>query len=102
MLDYKVQITCPEHQGRCIATLYQYPHKLAGIWECHNSDITGECEHEERHTETVESWPTSPLDSGHEEEIYVCDHCECTTEGDPAQDRYEDYVDMQIMEARGK
>ena len=93
MEAYTKKITCPVHATRlgdginCTATLYMHGHRYAGIWEC---DATGEsdsCEHEDRHTESVESTPTSPFDAIYDSEVYVCDLCECTVEGDPAYDK---------------
>lgn len=89
------------------ALLYQWPHKYAGIWECTNKDcgVSDSCSHEERHIETTEDWPTSPLDNPREYQIYVCNLCDCAIpldEADPAIDQAEAIADSQIMEALGK
>ncbi|MCL4357703.1 hypothetical protein M1512_02310 [Patescibacteria group bacterium] len=87
--------------------LYHWPHEFAGIWECTNSDcgVSDSCLHNDRHIETTEDWPTSPLDNPHEYEIYVCDLCDCMIpldEADPAIDRADAIDDSQTMDALGK
>lgn len=98
------QIPCPEHGGKHEATLYCYPHILAGIWEC--GELSDTHEHSDYEVETVENWPTGPLDHVYESEIYVCGGkygCGVTIEdADPAEDRADAIADMQIMQARGK
>lgn len=93
MVEYdQKQIDCPEHLGKHTATLYVYPHKLAGTWEC-PTGYSDACQHESSHVEETESWPTSPVDIPRTQLIYVCDACEITLEGDPALDNLEDYED---------
>lgn len=99
---YRTEIDCPAHTGKHTAVLYQHGHRFAGIWECPKTGETDSCEHESTHIEITEDWPSSPVSTPHEYEIYVCDACECVADGDPAEDRADALADMQIMEARGK
>jgi len=81
---------CPECGSKVI--LWLYPNKWAGIFECLNEHCatTWSCEHDDVRIETVEPWPTSPLDNPIETEIYVCNACGVTVEDrDPVLDRLE-------------
>lgn len=54
------------------------------------------CEHEDRHVEDVEDY------DGHVSKVYVCDACDVTLPGDPAEDAHDYLVDQQVMDALGK
>lgn len=112
---YVKLIPCPAHPtGRARwwdprrhqAILFCTGSKWEGIWEC---PVTGESdshEHGDYEIETVESWPTSPVDTPYESRIYICggeNGCGMMIEDeDPDVDRAEALADMEIMEARGK
>lgn len=87
-------IECPAHKGAHIATLYLQGHQYAGIWECPVTGESGSCEHISTHVEDVENWPTGPEDLVYTSEVYVCDACEITVDGDPAADRAESLLEM--------
>ena len=98
---YTVEIDCPAH-GDHKATLFQHGHKYAGIWECPVTGESDSCEHESHHVEETAVDTFNPV-SGHgqyEVQVYVCDACECTVEGDPAADAAEDRADMAYDEMR--
>lgn len=115
MDPYSKTIPCPEHPNgrahwwslrRHRAILFCQGSRWAGIWECPITGSSDTHEHSDYDIETTENWPTSPTDIPQEYEIYVCggpDGCGVVIEGeDPAADRYDAMVDMQIMEALGK
>lgn len=99
------KIKCPEC-GDNNATLYLYPSKFAGIWECEKCECSDSCEHQStRIEEATEDYYDPGNFYGHGQrtsEVYVCNDCECTVDGDPAEDRAEALADMQLMEALGK
>lgn len=101
---YTKQIPCPEHpKGKHTATLYEHGHRYAGIWECPKTGTSDSHDHEELEVETTEDWPTSPMDTPREYQIYVCGGefgCGVVVDGDPAEDAYEAMIDAQIDEAR--
>ena len=86
------QIDCPEHPGQHWATLYCYPHKYAGIWEC---GITGTSDSHDHHDDPdaeieIETFTQDHLGfQGHyqtESRGYICggkNGCGITLEGDP-------------------
>lgn len=77
---YTKQITCPEHpQGGHTATLYLFGHKYAGIWECPENGVSDACAHENTHVE---------------DNMYVCDLCDCVVDGDPQADAAEAKADI--------
>lgn len=90
-------IECPEHKVETHkATLYCYPHKYAGIWECNdnNEGISDTHEHDDYEVEeTVEDHLGFQGHYQTESSVYVCggeDGCGVVIEGaDPAEDRYE-------------
>lgn len=88
---------CPEC-GATATIMNCYGDEYAGIWECINPECgaSDNCEHDHRDTVTVELPGTIA-----ETEVYVCDDCDCTIDGSPAEDRHEANVDMQIDEMRG-
>lgn len=102
--NYTKEINCPEHpEGDHKAVLYMFGHQYAGIWECPVTGSSDSCEHESTHiaigTEDHLGF------NGHyqtDHEYYECDACECTVDGNPAEDRADAIADMQIMEALGK
>lgn len=97
------QITCPAH-GKHQATLYMYGHEYAGIWECPKTGESDSCEHEStRVEETVTDYHDPGNYYGHGQRtsnIYVCEDCECTVDGDPDADAAEDRADMAYDEWR--
>lgn len=109
MKDTK-KITCPEHPKH-EATLYTWPHKNAGIWECtyDNEEYSDSCEHDPEFYEiedAVEDYYDPGNYYGHgqrEYTIYVCGQCECAIPldvADPKEDAYEAMIDAQIDEMR--
>jgi hypothetical protein len=50
---YTKQIDCPEHPGQHTATLYQFGHRYAGIWECPVTGDTDSHDCQEFKTETA-------------------------------------------------
>lgn len=103
--QYTKQIPCPEHaQGGHTATLYLFGHKYAGLWECPVSGASEACEHVSTHIETVEvtNFPTPDIDASYDTEVYVCDLCGCTVDGNPAEDRADAQADAEIMNALDK
>jgi len=85
-------IDCPEHNGKHKATLYCWPHKYAGIWECDetNEGISDSHEHNPENYEIEEiEHPSSNPDSSYYwvERVYVCggdDGCGVTIDRDTA------------------
>jgi hypothetical protein len=72
------QIDCPDHKGAKLhtATLYCYPHTLAGIWECNKQGTSGNHRHINYGIETAVS-DHMGID-GHyqtETQVYACDDC---------------------------
>jgi len=102
---YTTKIECPEHpNGKHQATLFQWGHRFAGIWECPKTGVSDSHEHSDYEIEEIEHMSPNP-DSSHywTERIYVCGGCGVAIEDeDPDTDRAEALADMQIMEARGK
>jgi len=99
------QINCPEHpQASHTATLYTKGHEYAGIWECPVTGASDSHEHTNTHVETVQVdyFPTPDVDASYDVEVYVCDDCECETDGSPAEDRAEAIAEMQVMDALNK
>lgn len=109
-------ITCPSHPNgrvnrwslhRHKAVLWEHGEKWAGVWECLITGESDSCEHEDRRIESVEVtyWPTPDIDHSYDVDVYVCNDCECTIDrdvADPAEDRYDAMVDVEIDFARGK
>lgn len=99
------KIICPEH-GQHEATLYLHGGKFAGIWECDVEGISDSCDHKSFSIDTATVDYYDPSDAhGHgqsEVEVYVCDDCECTVDGDPKADRQEAIEEQQLMEMLGK
>jgi hypothetical protein len=103
-------IQCPHKEhSKHKATLYIFPHKFAGMWDCRYgySDTHEHLEYEIE--DAVEDYYDPGDYYGHgqrEYQIYVCggdEGCGVAIEdADPAEDRAEALADMQIMEARGK
>lgn len=95
------QIDCPEHpQASHKAVLYTFGHQYAGIWECTVTAASDTCTHESTHIESrqVDYFPTPDIDSSYDVDVYVCDECQCDTDGSPAEDRADDIAEMQVME----
>lgn len=68
-----------------------------------NEDGEFECTHDnDVSVEVGETWPTSPMDNGHEFRYYWCNDCDSEVDGDPDADRADALADAQIMEALGK
>lgn len=86
-------IRCPKHPTLHTATLYCWPHKQAGIWECLAGDSDTH-EHGDLKIETIETW-SSGLDDTEERQIYVCNTCGVQVEGDPELDAAEARTDME-------
>lgn len=99
---YTKQIPCPEHaQGDHTAVLYTFGHQHAGIWECPVTGASDSCEHESTHVESVTQDHLGM--QGHyqtESSIYVCDNCECQTDGDPEADAAEAKADAEADDWR--
>lgn len=112
-------ITCPEHpNGRLHwwslrkhqAILFLNGSKFAGLWECEPSGLSDIHEHGDFEIEPiqVDYWPTPDIDRSYDVDVYVCggpEGCGVTIDrdvADPAEDRYDAMVDMQIDMARGK
>lgn len=58
-----------------LAILYCHPNQYAGIWECQNPECGASDTHEHSdhyEVETVEDWPTGPLDNPQPYQVYVC------------------------------
>jgi hypothetical protein len=45
-------IKCPNCGG--LATLYCWPHELAGIWQCDSCETSDSCEHKETEEKSIE------------------------------------------------
>jgi hypothetical protein len=88
-------INCPEHPGKHSATLYCFPHRYAGTWEC---PMGFEDAHEHENLE-VEDTEVDTMRNGEHDtyaaQIYVCADCGVTVEGDPAADRADDEMDRE-------
>lgn len=76
-------IPCPEHHGKHQATLYQWPHEYAGVWECPVSGESDSCPH--TMTEQV-SVPVNYMSFNGPEQaetsITTCSLCLIQLEGD--------------------
>lgn len=79
-IQYSKKIACPENPEH-EATLYQYPHRFAGIWECDTCEISDAHECEEFYDDTA---TTDHLGfQGHyqtETPVQVCVDCEVVLE----------------------
>lgn len=109
MRDTK-KILCPEHPSHQ-ATLYLWPHELAGVWECEfggeiYSDV---CEHDPEFYELEDAVndyydPTDHYGHGqYEYQVYVCGVCGCTIDldvADPLEDAFDARTDAEIDEMR--
>lgn len=79
-------IDCPEHPGKHTATLYEYPHKFAGTWECPEG-FTDACEHDPERYEIEDTVQDHMGFQGHyqtEGRVYVCGVCGVTIDSDVA------------------
>lgn len=61
------------------------------LTKMHDDNANIECKHLERHIETiqVDYFVTPDIDESYEREVYVCDSCGITLDGDPEVDRAE-------------
>jgi hypothetical protein len=66
-----------------------------------NEDSEWECAHADAVIEQCTLGFNSQLEETFED-CYICVECETVLDGSPSEDAYDDWVDMQIMEARGK
>lgn len=67
---------CPVHGTVHEATMYVFPHKYAGIWECDETGESDSCAHNATHKEHHEELPTH-IDQQfvHAHDIEVCNCC---------------------------
>lgn len=109
--NYVKQITCPEHPlANHKAKLFCEGHRWAGQWECpkgfedsHDHYAAVDAGLAEIEIGTGETWPTGPMDNGHEFSYYFCggeEGCGVQLEGDPDADAADDLADMQADEMR--
>lgn len=100
-------IQCPHKaDSKHKATLYVFPHKLSGMWDCQYG-YSDAHEHTDYEIEEIEHLSPNPDSSYYwTERIYVCggvEGCgETIEDANPDEDRAEAIADMQIMEALGK
>lgn len=72
------EIPCPYHQlASHKATLFCWPHSLAGTWGCPVTNESGEHDHigEDIISEEVELWPSGPEDIGSTELVEYYAEC---------------------------
>ena len=100
---YTIEIDCPAH-GDHKAPLFQEGHQYAGIWECPVTGESDSCEHENRIVEEATEDYHDPSNAyGHGQRtsnVYVCEDCKVTLDGDPDADAAEDRADMAYDEWR--
>ena len=76
-----VECTLRPDEGHT-ATAYLHGHLWAGLIECHVTEETDTCEHENTHTESneVTNFSTPDIDSSYDIDVEVCDVCDCAVE----------------------
>jgi hypothetical protein len=94
-----VQIPCPEHpQDSHTATLYQFGHRYADIWECPVTGASDSHNHDDVETDIEETVQDHLGINGHyqtEHSIYVYKDCGMQADGDPAADAAEAQADYE-------
>lgn len=79
--EHTTQIPCPIHKGKHTATLYQYPHQYAGVWEC--GDASGNCYHfQTEQIDTASNYMSFNGPEQGETTITVCSLCGVQLEED--------------------
>lgn len=88
-----VQIPCPEHpQDSHTATLYQFGHRYADVWECPVTGASDSHDHDDEPTHVEDAVQDHMGINGHyqtEYSIYVYDSCGMQADGDPMADAAE-------------